>query len=137
MSKKCTATKKDGEPCNAWAIEGGEVCYHHGGAAPQVKRKAEERLAEAAGGAAKTLIDLKDALEDIIENEDLEPHEMKQIASEARKQATEILDRAGPPKVKRQEMTGEDGEPMEHEIDTSESIKKYAEMFEGEDESEQ
>jgi hypothetical protein len=44
---RCSAHTQAGNPCRANAIRGGTVCYVHGGAAPQVKRKAAERLAEA------------------------------------------------------------------------------------------
>lgn len=47
-SQRCTATAKgSGQRCQHYAIRGGTVCYQHGGAAPQVKRKAAERLTEA------------------------------------------------------------------------------------------
>lgn len=42
----CTATNRKGERCKRWPIAGGFVCRMHGGAAPQVKRKALERLME-------------------------------------------------------------------------------------------
>jgi len=42
----CTAHRQDGNPCKGRAIRGGNVCYVHGGAAPQVKKKAAERLRE-------------------------------------------------------------------------------------------
>ena len=43
--KRCTAnTKRSGKRCPMWAIAGGNVCYHHGGAAPQVRAAAEQRL---------------------------------------------------------------------------------------------
>ena len=42
---KCTATAKTtGKRCQRGAIHGGNVCKKHGGAAPQVKRKAAQRL---------------------------------------------------------------------------------------------
>ena len=41
---RCRAHTQAGEPCRAWAIVGGTVCSKHGGSAPQVKRKAQERL---------------------------------------------------------------------------------------------
>jgi len=42
---KCKATsKRSGKRCERWAINGGVVCPFHGGAAPQVRRKAEEQL---------------------------------------------------------------------------------------------
>lgn len=44
---KCTAhSARTGHPCNKWAIAGAVVCRTHGGAAPQVKAKAEQRLRE-------------------------------------------------------------------------------------------
>src|SRR4051812_24468001 len=42
---KCSAkSKQSGKRCKQYAIPGGKVCRFHGGAAPQVKRKAAERL---------------------------------------------------------------------------------------------
>lgn len=43
-SRRCRAHRQGGEPCGQWAIRGGTVCITHGGLAPQVKAKAEERL---------------------------------------------------------------------------------------------
>lgn len=40
---RCTATRTRGGPCGQWAITGGYVCWHHGGAAPQVKAAAARR----------------------------------------------------------------------------------------------
>jgi hypothetical protein len=37
---RCEAHRKDGQPCRAPAIPGGNVCRRHGGSAPQVRRKA-------------------------------------------------------------------------------------------------
>lgn len=45
---KCKAHKKDGTPCGRWPVRGSTVCPKHGGSAPQVRRKAAERLAAAA-----------------------------------------------------------------------------------------
>jgi len=42
---RCTATSKTHSTrCKQPAIAGGTVCHYHGGAAPQVKRAAAERL---------------------------------------------------------------------------------------------
>lgn len=43
---RCRGTSKaSGERCPQYAIKGGTVCYHHGGAAKQVREKANMRLA--------------------------------------------------------------------------------------------
>lgn len=55
-SRQCTARKKDGTPCKRPPIKGGTVCMSHGGAAPQVRRKANERLLQ---GVPKMLTELK------------------------------------------------------------------------------
>lgn len=45
IAPKCTAkSKRSGKRCTQYAIAGGTVCRFHGGSAPQVKRKAAERL---------------------------------------------------------------------------------------------
>lgn len=47
--ERCIGHKTiDGErrPCKAWPVKGAEVCMAHGGAAPQVREKAAERIAE-------------------------------------------------------------------------------------------
>lgn len=43
---RCTRIKLNGDRCKLPPIRGGTVCRSHGGAAPQVRRKANERLAE-------------------------------------------------------------------------------------------
>ena len=44
-SRRCTATaNRTGERCKAPAIKGGTVCRMHGGALPQVKQSAKDRL---------------------------------------------------------------------------------------------
>ncbi|PWT80805.1 MAG: hypothetical protein C5B58_10950 [Acidobacteria bacterium] len=77
---KCTAHKSNGQPCNASALAGTNVCHVHGGFAPQVKRKARERLLEAADPAAARLVWLLTHGE---------THAVQRAA------ATDILDRAG------------------------------------------
>jgi hypothetical protein len=43
-SIRCTAHRRDGEPCQRWAIEGGNVCPAHGGSAPHVRAAAQRRM---------------------------------------------------------------------------------------------
>jgi hypothetical protein len=40
----CSANRADGNPCNGPARHGATVCNVHGGKAPQVIRKAQERI---------------------------------------------------------------------------------------------
>lgn len=44
MKRQCTATNRQKKRCGRSPILGGTVCRMHGGAAPQVKAKALERL---------------------------------------------------------------------------------------------
>jgi hypothetical protein len=44
----CAGHKKDGTPCKKHPIRGSTVCRVHGGAAPQVRKRAQERLQAAA-----------------------------------------------------------------------------------------
>lgn len=46
-ARRCTANRTNGKPCRAWAIVGGDVCWSHGGAAPQVQQAAYMALFEA------------------------------------------------------------------------------------------
>lgn len=96
---QCTATAKStGERCKRSAIKGGNVCQVHGGSASQVKEKAKERLRKAVMPAIAELIDM-------VEDAEKESVKIKAIEN--------VLDRAGYPKTKRQELTGEDGGPVE------------------------
>lgn len=47
---RCTGHNRKGLPCGNRPIRGGSVCSTHGGSAPQVRAKAEERQVEAAVG---------------------------------------------------------------------------------------
>lgn len=53
----CTATNRQGERCGKEAIPGGTVCRFHGGAAPQVRARAVERIKEARDLALDRLIE--------------------------------------------------------------------------------
>ena len=80
---QCTAkAKQSGARCRKDAIPGGAVCKFHGGGAPQVKKKARERLNDLVDPAINVLQAL------------LDPH---QTADERTKLAAakDALDRAG------------------------------------------
>lgn len=85
--RRCTATAKgSGARCKRAAIPGGTVCAKHGGSAPQVRAKAQERQLEAAAG---------ELLAKIIWNPDAAPvtdnvGEMRRLAG-AMKQAVDVL----------------------------------------------
>lgn len=46
MTARCTAHRKNGEPCKRPPIRGGTVCASHGGSAPAVRAAAERRLTD-------------------------------------------------------------------------------------------
>lgn len=54
--ERCVARNRFGEPCKKYPIEGAVVCASHGGSAPQVKRKAQERMLMAQDDAASLLV---------------------------------------------------------------------------------
>jgi hypothetical protein len=55
---QCSArAKSTGERCRCSAIRGGTVCHKHGGSAPQVKRKARERILLARNLACERLVE--------------------------------------------------------------------------------
>jgi hypothetical protein len=108
-SRQCTATAKStGERCQRAAIKGGNVCHVHGGAASQVKKKAQERLDEMADSTTATIQSQIRDLEK--EYEKAEEAENKlAIMSEMRRLWKIILDRTGHGKSETKELTGEDG----------------------------
>lgn len=55
---RCTARRRNGEPCRNWAMLGTNVCRMHGGAAPQVRRRAQQRILEASDKAAARLVEI-------------------------------------------------------------------------------
>ena len=60
---RCRAHTSSGKPCKRWAIVGGFVCMTHGGTAPQVRRKANERILALAPRAAQIIATLAESSE--------------------------------------------------------------------------
>lgn len=54
----CSARRRNGEPCRNAPMLGSAVCRMHGGAAPQVRRRAQQRLLEASDKAAYRLVQM-------------------------------------------------------------------------------
>ena len=112
-SRQCTATANStGERCQRAAIKGSNVCYVHGGAAKQVKEKAQERLNRMADSTTATIQQQIEDLEQEYEAaEDAE--EKLAIMSEMRRNWKIILDRTGHGKTETQELTGDGGGGIE------------------------
>jgi hypothetical protein len=54
----CKARRRNGEPCKNPPMNGSSVCRMHGGAAPQVRRRAQQRILEASDKAAYRLVQM-------------------------------------------------------------------------------
>ena len=99
---KCTAHTSAGNNCKANAIKGSNVCRVHGGSAPQVKAKAQQRLLAAADDAAAVLVQ-------IIMDES-KPDNVRVTAIK------DLLDRAGLKPVEQIEVTTLDESVIDREI---------------------
>jgi hypothetical protein len=60
---RCNATRPNGSRCKREAEDGAVVCDQHGGAAPQVRRRAAERLIMTADQAAQILVKMMEDTE--------------------------------------------------------------------------
>lgn len=101
--RRCTATSQTtGERCRRYAIQGGHVCPHHGGNAPQVRAAANRRLADLVPDA---VAGLKRALDD--------PGDIKAVV----KAAQVVLDRTGHGPTSRIELEARAGEELRLQAD--------------------
>ena len=129
--QRCTATAKStGERCQNDAIKGSNVCHQHGGAAPQVKQKAQERLDRMADSVTA---DMQEKIDDFLSlYDDADPDEKAELMREARQLWTEILDRTGHGRTERRELTGEDGGPVETRDLSAEEKAQLDDAFDAE-----
>lgn len=115
-NERCTAkSKSTGNRCKNYRKPGQKVCGVHGGEAPQNKRKALERLRSAIDPLTEKKVQTaKDAWEKYEEAKNAGAEEqMAYWMEKFNDRYEEVADRAGPPKVKRSEHTGEDGGTVE------------------------
>jgi len=106
--RQCNGTNNAGQPCRMTPIKGGTVCRVHGGSAPQVKRKAEERIAEARA----RFLDLLDPSFAVYKQALAQgqlPDGQLRVALDA---ARDAFDRTLGKAVQRSEVTGADGAPL-------------------------
>jgi hypothetical protein len=100
---QCTAkSKQKGVQCRQPAIRGGNVCRVHGGSAPQVRKKAEERIAALLYPAVHVL--------------DMSMKGQKKRPDIALMAAKEVIELNGLKKAQKHELTGADGSPLSVQI---------------------
>ena len=112
-SRRCTATaNRTGDRCKNAAIKGSNVCRVHGGSAPQVQKKAQERLDEMADS---TTANIQQDIEELQEEFDAAEtaEEKLEIVAELRKHWKLILDRTGHGPTEKREVGGDGGGPLE------------------------
>lgn len=104
--QQCTATAKStGERCQRSAIKGGRVCPVHGGKAPQVEKKAQERLDRMADEVTADVQEILDDLADQYDHADLD--DKLAIQSAIQRHWSMILDRTGHAPTERREVQGD------------------------------
>jgi len=115
-TKQCTATAKTtGNRCQNASMKGTNVCRMHGGQAPQVQKKAQERLDDMADSVTEEMQEKVMDLAELYENSP--PEDKPQIARELRQLWKLILDRTGHGPTETREHTGEDGGGIEIILD--------------------
>jgi len=98
---KCTATNRQGNRCGKYPIPGGTVCRMHGGAAPQVKLKAQQRLEAYQDRAIDRLFQLV---------------EQQAFPSTAFAAVRDVLDRTLGKPIEKREHSGEVAMTIRHEL---------------------
>jgi hypothetical protein len=105
---QCTATNRAGQQCGKAAIRGANVCRSHGGAAPQVKRRAEERLASLVAPAiaelgrllgSKSPSVVLGAVKDILDRNGFKPKDVVVVEGDIVAALNRGLARAGKPPI--------------------------------------
>jgi hypothetical protein len=115
MGTKCKAQTKSGRPCSKDAIDGGTVCYFHGGNAPQVIAAARRRLATMMFPALAVV------------EKSLKKH--KSNPGVALRAAMDVLDRNGFKAPEKHEITGEGGAAIDVNVSARDSlISRIAEL---------
>lgn len=124
---QCTATAKStGERCQRPAVKGSNVCYQHGGAAPQVQKKAQERLDQMADDTTADMQDIIADLADLYEQAD--PEQKIEIARELRQNWVKILDRTGHGPTEKREMEHSGEMDHTHNVD-QQTAERIADAF--------
>lgn len=120
---RCEATAKStSERCKKDAIPGTNVCHMHGGNAPQVRKKAQERLDRMADDVTA---DVQDILEDLAEEYDKADLEGKLAIQGAIKSHWRlILDRTGHGPTEKREFSDGDGGPAVMMLERMREVKE-------------